>query len=168
MKKRVRKRVHGEDYLDQIEAVRLTLEDGSSVQFNFAVELRISRDPERIIIEATRAPARLAFWAYQCERCLSKLRAQERVWDDLRGTAYVQQRRHIDEHTTDMPTEANIQARLDVHPDLKAPKELLDRLRKQYGVLRSLRDALDHRTHVLRRLLAQRQGPADPATTGTH
>jgi len=160
MAKKVRrkKRIeHGENHLAGIEAIKVVLEDGRTVKARMADELAISDDPDILRKQARTAPARLAFWSYQTERALHALRVGERVVATQEGEAYVLQRRYIDEHTTDVPTEANIRARLDILPELNSEKERLDRLRRQYAVLRSLRDALDHRARILQRLLAPKQ-----------
>lgn len=154
-KKRVKRRtLHGEDHLAGLEAIEISLESGETLRVRMSDELAIPDDPDERVSEAQRAPARLAFWMYQAERVLHILRGAERELARIEGLLYKRIRTDIDEHTTDMPTEGNIHAQLAYHPDLIPEKEHVDRLRKRYGVLRSLRDALEHRAYVLRRLIA--------------
>lgn len=147
---------HGEDFLDGVEAVSILLENGKVATLRIKDELLIPDDPVALLREAKQAPARLAFWSYQAERALSQLRTFERQCASAAGHEYHLQRTFIVEHTdAEMPTEGNIRARMDNSPELNVQKERVETAQRRYGVLRAVRDALEHRSHLLRKLISR-------------
>lgn len=147
---------HGEDLLRGIESIDIKLESGETVTVKMAGELDVPDDPRLIMREAKRAPARLAFWSYQTERALARLRAKEREHGKAEGEAYVKCRGYVQGTIVDIATEPNVRAHLSAFEthELKTAKDDLAAAQIQYGVLRALRDASEHRSHLLRRLIA--------------
>lgn len=146
---------HGEDHLQDVEAITLVLDNGERTTLKIADELAVPDDPVELMREAKRAPARMAFWAYQMERALATLRAKERSFAKCEGMEYMIARTYIQDHTeVEIATEGNIRSRVSQSPTWNAEKEEVERAQRSYGVLRAVREALEHRSHLLRRLIA--------------
>lgn len=145
---------HGEEHLGRVLALRITLESGATVTVRPQAELAISDDPEEQARQLESAPARYAFIAYQEERALHAVRLLEAALKDVRSQQYLLQRKYIDEHTSDVVTEPHVAARVDAAPDVIEAEKALALGRKRYGVLRALRQGLDHRVRSLQRLVA--------------
>lgn len=159
MKKRRRARpktVHGEDVLCDVESITITLENGKKQKFNIASELAVSDDVDELYRQASTAHSRYAFWAYQSERALTRLRVAEAEHATCCGKMrYGYGRRLKDE---DQFTSAlTIEGAVDSDPKVISQKNRLIELRSDWTILRSVADALDHRTHLLRRLIAKDQ-----------
>lgn len=145
-----------EDYLANIEAVTIRLENGEAVKLKVEREVRIPTDPDRLIEAARKAPARLAFWAYQSERALAALRKQERETARVEGFTY-QVYRKVYEEDGQEPTEAMIRAAVDQDPKVRTARIALSSRKTEYGTLRAVRDAVEHRSWMLRSLLQHRE-----------
>ena len=147
------RKLRGEDYLDRVQAVRVTLENGERVTLPIRPEVAIPEDPALMERAARKAAAKLAFWAYQTERGLSRVRKAELEVSEEEGREYeVFRRYYLDEGRT--PTEPMLKAALDhLSPKVRAARIALNARRREYGVLRSIRDAVDHRAWILRTLL---------------
>lgn len=153
MRKR-RPTLRSEDYLDRIEAVTITLEDGERVKLRVRPEVTIPEDPVKMERAARRAPARLAFWAYQTEIALSRVRKAELALGQVQGLEYEIHRRDLMENQGRVVTEPMLRASLDHRsPQIRAAMIALNARRREYGVLRSIRDAVDHRAWTMRTLL---------------
>lgn len=151
--------VHGEDVLDDVEQIVIVLESGKKATFSIAEEQSIPTDPEELYHEALNAHARFAFWAYQTSRALGKLRTAERELRHLEGGSYLSARMHLEGVRPKNPyiEGARVQAHVDYDEEVDAHRKGVDSLREQWTMIASVRDAIEHRTHLLRRLLKQDQ-----------
>jgi hypothetical protein len=150
----------GEDYLSDLEAVTVILESGESVQFDLSEELDIPTDPTELRDEAERSSARTAFWAYQTERALRKVREAEAAQEQLEGERYISVRDHLMTHPdwkVSKPTESMIRSLLSQQGSVGDAKENLLQLRETYGILRAIKEACEHRCFLLRKLIAHDQ-----------
>jgi hypothetical protein len=150
----------GEDLLRHLSSVVVRLESGEEVLFNLDDELAIPHDPEAIMDEAERAPAKTAFWAYQMERALREVRDRENDLEILEGEKYVSVRDHLMTHPdwrVVKPTDALIRSVLAQQDSVGDLREKLSALRESYGILRAVKDACEHRCFLLRKLIAQDQ-----------
>jgi len=141
-----------EDYLDQIEAITIRLESGEKVTLKVRSEVRIPTDPIRMREAAIKAPAKLAFWAYQTELALSRVRKAELELARVEGREYQVFRAYYNEEGV-FVTEPLLKASVDQSPKVRAARLALNGRRREYGALRAVRDAVEHRTWTLRTLL---------------
>lgn len=148
--------LYAEDHLAGFEAVTVLLENGEEACLNVAREVRIPSDPDKMIEAARRAPARLAFWAYQSERAFTSLRKAEREANRVEGYTY-QVYRRMYENEGETPTEGMIRAALDQDPKVRKVRIAVSSRKSEYGVLRSMRDVMEHRAWMLRALLQHRE-----------
>lgn len=156
MRNNVKKRPRrGEDFLSDVEALVITLENGERVRFNIAREVAIP-DDDLLVDGARKAAARFAFWAYQTERALAKLRTAERLLAEEEAVMYriVREQFHKDGLET---TEPRIRAVVNGQPTVKTRQCKLNDLRRQHGMLRAVKDAVEHRTWTIRSLLQRRE-----------
>lgn len=144
----------GEQFLDNIEEFTLTLEDGTVLRVDIQRELQTPDDPIHVRYALMRAPARFAFWAYQYERAqaLAKKAEQELVQEE----AIVW---HVYKQQFDAALGRNyyhniIQRRVDADEGVLDKRRHLVETQKHAGLLRALRDAVQHRIFVLRTLAA--------------
>ena len=150
------KTVHGEDVLCDVESVTITLESGRKQKFNIADELAVSDDVDELYRQATSAHSRYAFWAYQADRALTRLRVAEVEHATYCGEArygFGKLLKDQDQFTSALTIEGTV----DADPKVISQKNGLIELRSDWTILRSVADALDHRTHLLRRLIAKDQ-----------
>ena len=155
-----RRKKHGEDYLDTIQAIELTLENGKTVKFNMGDELAIPDGHVEILSEVRKAPARLSFWVYQAERILSKLRSAERRLAEKIGYMDTIYRQWYAERGEEY-TETEIKSRVTTDMEVKKIQARVITLRKQYGVMRSVREGMEHRCYILRRLCQEAITPKE-------
>lgn len=146
----------GEDFLAGVAAIALTLENGEKVRFNIARETAIPSD-DTLLRTAKRAAARLAFWAYQTERALARVREHERVLAQVEGRAYQYFRIYYTDHEGVDVTEAMLRAAIDQDPKVRAARISLNVRRNEHGLLRAVREAVDHRAWMVRALLTRRE-----------
>jgi len=151
-----KKTKHGEDYLSSLERIEIRLENGEKVDFSWETELSIPDGPDEQLRAARKAPARLAFFAYQAERMLHKVRTLEGELAENEGLADLTWRKYYEEHTSEEYTEQMIRSRIAMDGKVKTTKINLNYARKCYGYLRALRDSLDHRVYVLNALVGQK------------
>lgn len=150
----------GEDLLRHLSSVVIRLESDEEVLFNLDDELSVPHDPADLIEEAERAPAKTAFWAYQMERALRKVRDGENELEILEGEKYVTVRDHLMTHPdwrVAKPTDALIRSVMVQQDSVGDLREKLSALREAYGILRAVKDACEHRCFLLRKLIAQDQ-----------
>ncbi len=146
--------VYGEDLLPEIESVTIKLENGSVVTFNMEDELCVPDGPIALEVAARRSPSRYAFWAYQTERALAEVRKQEIKLAHVTGEEWLVHKEYYRTETDDRYiAKETLQAHVDISTKVRSEQVRLDGLRKQYGILRSLRDALERRDFTLRKLL---------------
>lgn len=148
--------VHGEDVLCDVESIVIVLETGKKQRFNMADELAVSDDVDELYRQASTAHSRYAFWAYQADVALTRLRVAEAEHATYCGKArygYGRQLKEEDQFTSALTIEGTV----DSDPLVIKQKQDLIELRSQWTILRSVADALDHRTHLLRRLIAKDQ-----------
>lgn len=150
-----KKITHGEDCLANIAAIEIHLENGEYVSFSMDEELRIPTDPLEVLKEARKAPARLAFFAYQAERQLSNVRKLEIDVAEEEGFCDLVTRKWYDEHTSEEYTETMVRSRVAIDKKIKSSKMTLNSARMRYSILRALRDSLEHRLYVLRKIVGQ-------------
>ena len=146
----------GEELLSEIESISIRLEGGKVAKLSVADELAVSDDPEELYHQALTAHSRYAFWAYQAERALAQLRAAEAEFAKEEGNkryGYSRAAKEQDRYTAS----ATIDGLVASDPKLEKLRKGLIDLRTHWTILRSVADALDHRAHLLRRLIAKDQ-----------
>lgn len=144
----------GDARLQDTDGVRITLENGEKVDFDLATELRIPDDLDDLRAAARKAPAQLAFWSYQAERALDKVRRQETETLKCEGIDYLAARRYYQDEVGIEPTHRIVQSNLDSGcPKTRRARIALADARKQYGLVRAVRDAVDHRVSMIRALV---------------
>jgi hypothetical protein len=147
---------HGEDFLSGLEAVTIKLENGTVVTINVEDELCVPEGTIALEHEARLSPSRFAFWAYQAERVLGKLRAEEVKLAHQTGEVWLTHKEYYRTETDDrFIAKETLQAHVDISTDVRSIQIKVDKLRKQYGILRAIRDAVEHRDFVIRRLLGK-------------
>lgn len=145
--------------LADIEEITIRLENGQTQSFNIAVELEVPGDPIDLVESARQSHARFAFWAYQTARAMGALRRCERELQRLEGETYLLARGHYESIRPAIPRVETAQVRsvVDADESVNQKRDEVDKLREQWSMLGAVRDAMEHRTHLLRRLLAQDQ-----------
>lgn len=154
MKKQIKPK-HGEDYLSTVESIQIKLEDGSPASFSLAAECFIPDDPKSCVKEARDAHSRYAFWAYQTERALNAVRRIEASTAKVEGEADLIHRKRYDDIENEDYTETMIRSSVDIDASVAVSRAKLRKARHHYGILRCVRDAMEHRCNTLRRLVAQ-------------
>lgn len=147
---------HGEDHLASLEAIIVKLENGSTVEFNRKEELSTEDGTLALLRQARDCPARYAFWAYQSDRALAVVRRLEVEVAELEGETYLVYRKwYQDETDEDYISDGMIRSRVASDDRVITIRKRLNRARKQYDMLRTMRYAQEHRCYVLRRLIAR-------------
>ena len=143
------------DVLSDIAALRVALESGEVVELDLAKELEIPRDPAALAKAARRAPAQVAFWNYQTERALDKVRGAETKLAEEEGKHHIYWKAWYEQEENETPPQGTLRARLDCDLELRRFRVALRARRKEYGRLRAVRDAVDHRAWTVRTLIGQ-------------
>ena len=144
-------REQGSVHLAEVSGVAITLENGRTVTLKPADELSVSADPLELREEALRAPAQLAFWAYQTERASTQVRQTERDLAHREGFASLTYRQWYNDQKATY-TEDMIRSRVSIDAEVDKLRNQLLTHKQLYGVLRAMRDSVEHRAYVLRRL----------------
>lgn len=145
----------GEDLLKKIGSVKVHLENGQVVSLNVAKELRIPDGPHTIIEAEKKAAARYAFWAYQAEIQMGRVRALQRQLEMKESQGDVTFRTYIINECQWDVTEAAVSALKDMDATIGGMRVALNKARKEYGILRVMKEALNHRCFALDRLVAR-------------
>jgi hypothetical protein len=145
------KRLNGETFLGELKSIEIKLESGKIVTFDIASELAIPRDPDEMREAAMNAHSRLAFWAYQEQRALQIVRQQEKTLDEVEAHAHLIWRKYYDDLSTEFATNDMIKSRLALEPTVQSARIRLQSFKHQYGVIRALKESLEHRCHLLRK-----------------
>ena len=158
MKRRV-ERTCGERALAQIAEISLRLENGKTVRFKIDDELSVPADPEELHEAALNGHARFAFWAYQESRAHAALRRAERDLAYLEAQTYLAARTWLDSQRprVNFVEGARVKAHVDHDDTVLERRKDVDSLREHWTLVASVRDAIEHRTHLLRKLLKQDQ-----------
>lgn len=143
------------DVLSDIEALRVRLENKEEITLDLAAELEIPTDPKAMIEAAHKAPAQVAFWNYQTERALARLRKAEAALAKEEGTQLLVYRQWYLTEECEMPTGATLRARLDTDTKCRRFRVALMARKTEHGHLRAVRDAVDHRAWMLRTLIGK-------------
>ena len=146
----------GEEALSEIKSVSIRLESGKIAKFVLAREMAVSDDPDVMREQALAAHARFAFWSYQADRALSAVRDAETALAKLEGDRryrYSKVTKDEDRFTGS----AVVEGLVDSDAAVLAARNELNQLREHWTILKTAAAALDHRTHLLRRLLANDQ-----------
>lgn len=142
----------GEEALSEIEALTLRLDSGKVVTFTIADQLRIPSNPVEIIKEAKQAPARLAFWRAQAARAAQRARDLERRYN-YTVASYDLTHRVANNDADGEYTERLVRSQVDVTREVVQALQKLNRAKEQAELLKSVADAVEHRTYVLRTLV---------------
>jgi len=146
-----------ESRMHMVESLSIKFSNGEKIKFSFAEETVIPRDPSAQIDACLKAPAQVAFWSAQETRALHEVRKQEERVKKTEAGWYMGYRRfHMDE-TDDFPTERMLRSNIDLNDDVQKERTRLTTLQKQYGMMRAMRQAVEHRCYVLRRLIDHRE-----------
>lgn len=143
------------DYLSDVAAVRVRLESGEKVEFDLESELNIPTDPHHLAKAARKAPAQVAFWNYQTERALAKLRGAEAKLEYQEGRQLLIWREWYLEEECETPPQGTLKARLDSDLICRPFRVALRARKTEYGIIRSVRDAVDHRARMIRMLIGK-------------
>lgn len=163
----ITKPAYGSEMVTRLPAITLTLEDGSSHTFRWAVEVGIPDDTLRQTRDYLRGPAQFAFWAYQTERALREVREKEKELASKEGEMNLVYRRWYVERTEEY-TEGQIRSRVDTDATVADYRDRLNSARAMYGTLRALRDAVESRVHVLRQLVQSHHHGQSIGTGASH
>jgi hypothetical protein len=151
-----------EDYLSDLDEIKIKLDNGKTVSLKWKEEVWIPDDPVGVVREARRAPSRYAFWAYQTERALQRVRKLETDEAAIAGEKnyayrlmFNQQDGLSDAAFGLQPTEGLIKSHVDNDQDVKAARVKLNGARRDHGVLRAVAEAQRQRCFVLNQLVAQ-------------
>jgi len=139
--------------LSEIESIAIKLESGTVKNFVIADELAVSSDPVQVHKQALTAHSRFAFWEYQAARALRTLRSAEIDLARLEGDRryrYAKAAKQSDPYAAS----AVVEGLLDSDSSVIAARNNLNQLREHWNILRCVAGALDHRAHLLRKLLA--------------
>jgi len=143
------------DALASIEKLRVRLENGEEVTLDVANELEIPTDPYELVAAGRRAPAQLAFWGYQTERALDRLRKAEAKLAEKEGRYYLTYRNWYETEECVEPTEAMLRARLEQDSTVRSFRIALRARKQEYGALRAVKDAVHHRVSMVRTLIGK-------------
>jgi len=145
---------HGEDFLSAVEAVTIKLENERIITVNVEEELCVPDGPIALEHEARRSPARFAFWAYQTERSLAQVRAEEVKLAHQTGETWLTHKEYYRTETDERYiAKETLQAHVDISTEVRSIQIKVDALRKQHGILRAIRDSVGNRDFVIRKLL---------------
>jgi len=152
---------HGEDYLSDLQSIKLTLDNGKKVELDWKEEVWIPDDPVGVLREAKRATSRYAFWAYQAERALQRVRKLEMDEAAMSGEKdyayrlmFNNQEKLSDNAFGLQPTETLIKGHVANDTDVKTARVKLNGARRDYGVLRAVAEAMRQRCFILNQLVA--------------
>lgn len=150
-----------------ITAITLVLESGERVDFDMEEQLCIPSDSDAVVREARRAPSRYAFWSYQTARALAVVRELEQKLDEAEADADLTYRRAYDEQmpgfdkTDGYYTESVIRSHVHRESDVRGAKIKLNTARRRYDDLRGIKEAMNHRVFILRKLLSREETDFD-------
>jgi len=153
---------HGEDFLCAVEKLTLVLDNGQQAVFDIEGETSdypagYPARPSDVQRFAQKAVERYAFWAYQAERLLALVRVQESAATRTRAVSDGEVRNQSAKQAKcgQIPyvSEALIEAAINLLPDVVTAEGALSELRRQYGIVRAIRDTVEHRLYVLRAML---------------
>lgn len=150
--------MHGEDLLKEIEEIVLTLENGRVVRLRLASELEIPTGPDEVRSAAERGPGRVAFWTYQMERALGRVRDLERELAKMESQTSLVYGRFLKEEE-ERVTDSVLRDRVNIDETVDAKRKELSDAKTAYGFLRAACGAIEHRMYVIRKLLTS----GDPA-----
>ena len=143
--------------LNDVEALQIRLENGETVHFDMREVLEIPTDIEELMEAGRRAPASSAFWNYQTERSLDRLRKAEAKLEEEEGKAYLLYRLWYEKEECVEPTEAMVRARISQDSKIRSFRIALRARKKEYGTVRSVRDAVSSRVHMVRTLIGKHE-----------
>jgi hypothetical protein len=150
------RRASSNELIAEIEAIEIRLENGTTVYMDMGSELTIPSDPEELEEEARKAPARVAFWSYQEQRALARVRYLEDQLRRKEGEMNLVYRQWYKAEVCGMePTKDVVQARIDMDSEVVRQRGALNVARRHYGTLRGVREALDHRCNIIEAMTAR-------------
>jgi hypothetical protein len=141
--------------LKKLGSITVQLENKQAVSLNVAAELRIPDGPDAIIEAQRHAAERFAFWAYQTEIQMGRVRAAQRKLEMKEGQGDLTFRKYIMLECEWDVTEAGVNAMKDMDAAIGSLRVALNAARKEYGILRAMKEALNHRCFALDRLVAR-------------
>lgn len=150
-----KKRQRSESLLKGIAALKVKLESGQEVELSLSAELAIPDGPDELVNAARHGAERYAFWAYQYERALGRLRAEESKLVTVEGTWGQIWRKNIMENTEWDVTEKAVEEGKGIQPEVRDARITVNAVRKEAGILRAVKDAMNHRCFALDRLVAR-------------
>lgn len=142
-----------EDFLNNVDAISIRLDNGEVVELVIADEVEIPTDIDELVSAGRKSAAKLAFWSYQAERALEDVRRCEQKLATTEGRHYDLYRLFFTDEAGVDPTEGMIRAKIDQDTQVRQSRLALRRRRREYGLLRAVRDAVDRRDSMLRALL---------------
>jgi hypothetical protein len=143
------------DTLSGVAALQVRLENGEMVTFDMRELLEIPTDFDELLEAGRRAPAQCAFWNYQTERYLDRLRRAEAKLDEEEAKQYLVYRHWYEVEECVEPTEAMVRARLSQDSKIRSFRIALRARKKEYGAVRAVRDSVNSRVHMVRTLIGK-------------
>jgi len=141
--------------LDSIDAIRIRHDNGSEAEHNLTSVLHIPTAPDDVLKSAREAPALIAYWGYYTERALGVVREQERQVAAVEGEMAFAFRNDGMNHIDFSITESAVREFVDQNAIVRKARETLDNLRREYGIVRAIRDAVEHKSFVLRKMISR-------------
>lgn len=145
----------GEDALADIEVIKIRGESGKMLRFRIADELSVSDDPDEMYEQALSAHTRYAFWSYQASRAMRRLREAESKHARLFGEVLMRWSKYLREEVDRYASTETIRGMAEGDKAIIDSNETLQSLREHWMILQAVADSLDHRAHLMRRLLAR-------------
>lgn len=137
-----------------LQAIKIKMENGEEKTFNADLLLRVPDEPIALQVAARLAPADLAFWKYQVARAQSAFRTAEIKQLCFEGEKNANYRLvWMKEAPNGYVAEATIKSLVDCDVEVVSGRHHVEHLRRGYEIVRSVRDALEHRLFVVRKLL---------------
>lgn len=143
-----------EEALSDIKSVAIAMENGKILMFNIHEELFIPVDADGIRKEASLAPSRYAFWAYQVERAFHRLREVEDEVRRSEGRTDLIYRKGLTFEFGEY-REGEVKSFVSVDGTLMKARRKLAGMKEHVGILQAVKEAHDHRCKILTRLVSR-------------
>lgn len=145
--------IHGEDALSDVSDLTLIMDNGTEYAFNIESEIGIADDMDAILKDHRNGAARQAFWSAMAERSLLAVKTQEVNLAQMEGDATKAIRKVLESRQEEWVAESSVQAGISRDRDITTQRRVLNDLRYQYGLIRSVKEAVDRRNVVLNRIV---------------
>ncbi len=146
----------GATSLRGIKDITLSLEDGTEVTYNVALELaKIPADPVALYNLLIESPAQLAFWSAQHGRALRVARLLEKELAQHEGFCFYCYKTEMTNNLGNSFTDSSVKYRVDADEGVLDKRRQVVEAYAHADLLRAIRDSVEHRTYLLRELAAR-------------